>query len=254
MSLGIVIPSYRPDIGLLSAYIDSLSDRLAPSEILVELDAPQSDETVTTLRQKPVILHVSSDRRGKGAAITHGFDSLDTDIRMFLDADGSTMARSAADIYESVRDGEAEICVGSRRQPSAEIVNHQTVTRRYMGDLFAWAARQMLPIALQDYQCGAKAVTSQAWHDIRTHLYESGFAWDLELVAIADAMGYEVAETPVQWEDQPGSTVELPDAVVEFSRALLAVRHRSLAIEGDRIHRSLPASNSPPLVAGMDQD
>lgn len=230
-TLGIVIPAYHPDVELLSEYVRSLSDRLDPAEILVELDAPVSADAVARVRQLPVTVNASTTRRGKGAAITHGFDALDTDVRLFLDADGSTLVDSAADICAAIREGTADVSVGSRRHPSAEVANHQTVTRRRMGDLFAWTARQVLPIQLRDYQCGAKAVTREVWDDVRSHLYESGFAWDLELVAVADAMGYDIAETPVQWEDQPGSTVTIPDAVFEFSRALLTVRHRALAID-----------------------
>lgn len=249
-SLGVVIPAYRPNVGLLSTYVHSLEEGLQPAEIVVELDAPQ-DGVVEKLRSLPVTVNVSSNRRGKGAAITHGFEWLNTDVRMFLDADGSTPVESVSNIIRPIQDGSADLSVGSRRHPDAEITSHQTIARRYMGDAFAWMARRMLPTQLFDYQCGAKAVTDEAWCDVRSDLYENGFAWDLELVAIADVYGYDIAEVPVTWEDRPGSTVDPVDAVIEFSRALVSVRHRALALEGDLLHRTLPQGSSRPLIEAM---
>lgn len=247
-SVGIVVPAYRPDVRLLSSYLRSIEEKFDPAEIIVELDEPRLEGLIDELRRGPADVNVSIDRRGKGAAITHGFESLETDILMFLDADGSTPVASAAAILEPVRDQSADIGVGSRRHPAAEITTHQTVARRYLGDAFAWMARRMLPTELRDYQCGAKALSAEAWQDVRSHLYERGFAWDLELVAVGEAVGYDIVEVPVTWEDRPGSTVDPLKTVFDFSRALLTVRHHALSLNDHPIHSTLPQSSAKPLV------
>lgn len=61
-------------------------------------------------------------------------------------------------------------------------------------------------------------------------------------------MGYDVTGIPIAWEDQPGSTVELAPALAEFARALLTVRHRALAIQGQPFHSPLPEASSEPLI------
>lgn len=248
-SLGIVIPAYRPDVRVLAAYIHNLREGLKPETIRVELDNPLSPEIGHKIAQAGATVAVSDERRGKGAAITAGFEALSTDIRMFLDADGSTPLTSAAAILQPIYDGAADVSAGSRRHPASTVTSHQTIARRYLGDSFATAARKSLPTEMYDYQCGAKALTAETWEQIRTHLYEKGFAWDLELIAVAGSLDLRVAEIPIVWEDKPGSTVDPIRSAIDMGRALVAVRHRSKAIDGHPVHAVLPRSRSTPLLS-----
>jgi hypothetical protein len=93
-------------------------------------------------------------------------------------------------------------------------------------------------------------VTPAAWQDVRDHLYEPGFAWDVELVAVADALGNRVVELPVVWEDRPGSTVDPVPAALRMGRGLLAARHRAALLKDDPLHGVLesPRDDSPALV------
>ncbi|WP_114576281.1 glycosyltransferase [Saliphagus sp. LR7] len=247
-SIGIVIPTFRPDTRQLTSYVRAIVDSLRPETIRVELDAPISSESITPISETGATVSISSSRRGKGSAITAGFEALDTDLMLFLDGDGSTPVTSAAAILRPLQDGSADVGVGSRRHPAATVTSHQTRLRRRLGDTFATVARATLPVSLYDYQCGAKAITANAWAQVRTHLYEEGFAWDLELVSIAEALGLSIAEIPITWEDKPGSTVDPVSTTAGMIRALLSVRHRAQALDGHLIHSRLPASRSETLV------
>ncbi|MGM0591635.1 MAG: glycosyltransferase [Halobacteriota archaeon] len=248
-SVGVVVPAYRPDPDRLSAYVETLQEQLAPEEIRIELDAPRPG-MVDRLAALPVTLNAVETRRGKGAAITAGFEALDTEVLGFVDADGSTPVDSVADVLKPVVDGRADLAVGSRRHPDATVASHQTFARRRLGDAFAWVARRALDVELYDYQCGAKALTRETWGDVREHLYDPGFAWDIELVAATDAAGRHVVEVPVVWEDQPGSTVSPVRTSLRLARGLVLARHRSRLIREDRFHALLDARRhrSPALV------
>jgi len=265
-SVGVVIPAYRPDVDRLGAYVRALHDTVAPEVIRVELDSvePRStdsrpaddDAAEQTIRGRiadlPVTLHEASTRRGKGAAITAGFEALATDIDVlaFADADGSTPASSLADVIAPVVDGEADFAAGSRRHPDATVQSHQTVARRYLGDGFAWLARRLLDVHLYDYQCGAKALTADAWERVRPHLHEPGFAWDIELIAVADAVGCRIVEVPVVWEDRPESTVSPVWTTLRLARGLVVSRHRARLLRNDRLHALIdrPRESTPALV------
>jgi len=263
-SVGVVIPAYHPDVDRLGAYVRALHEAVDPEEIRVELDSvePRStgsrtesgDAAEPAVRDRiadlPVTLHEASARRGKGAAITAGFEALSTDVLAFADADGSTPADSIADVIRPVVDGEADLAAGSRRHPEATVQSHQTVARRYLGDGFAWLARRLLDVHLYDYQCGAKALTSDAWDRIRPHLHEPGFAWDIELLAVADAVGCRIVEVPVVWEDCPESTVSPVWTTLRLARGLVVSRHRARLLRNDRLHTLLdrPRESTPALV------
>ena len=239
-AVGLVIPAYRPDVDRLTAYVHSLRERLDLDIVRIELDAPD-DGVPSELTDLPVEIHTVPYRRGKGAAVTDGFEALSTDVLAFADADGATPADSVADVVAPVRDGIVDLAVGSRRHPDATIDAHQTLARRYLGDGFAWLARRLLEVDLYDYQCGAKAIDAAAWEAVRGHLYEPGFAWDVELLAIAGAVDLSVAEIPIEWHDRPGSTVSPIRDSLRLGRALLTARHRAKRLRNDRLHTALAA-------------
>ncbi|MFB6172694.1 MAG: glycosyltransferase [Haloarculaceae archaeon] len=239
-SVGVVVPAYRPDVSVLSTYVRDLVATLAPDAVRIELDAPEPG-VVEALADLPATVSTAPRRRGKGAAVTAGFEALETDVLSFFDADGSTPADSAADVLAPVCRGEADLSVGSRRHPDAEILGHQTFARRRLGDGFAWVARQLLGVSLYDFQCGAKALTREAWATVRDHIYEPGFAWDVELIAMAAAFDFRIAETPIAWEDRPGSTVSPVETALSMGKALLLARHRAKRLGDSRLHDAIAA-------------
>lgn len=144
----------------------------------------------------------------------------------FADADGSTPVASLEDVIKPVQTGSTDVAIGSRRHPDATIKSHQTAARRRMGDVFAWVARRMLSTTAYDYQCGAKAFSMDAWQSIQPHINETGFAWDLEVIAIAGALNRSIEEIPVEWDDDPDSTVNPISTTLSMARALVTIRYR----------------------------
>jgi hypothetical protein len=251
-SVGIVVPAFRPDVERLCRYVTALDEELEPEAIRIELDDPRAS-VQDRLADLPASINAVPYRRGKGAAITAGFEALDTDVRSFADADGSTPAEWFTVVVDQVRNGEADLAVGSRRHPDATVQSHQTFARRFLGDAFAWLASQLLDEALYDYQCGAKAIDADAWELVRQHLYDAGFAWDVELVAMAAALELHVAEVPIEWRDQPGSTVSPVRASLHLARALVAARHRAKRVRNSRLHAAIAARREEP-TALVEQD
>jgi hypothetical protein len=251
-TVGIVVPAFRPDVPELRRYVTAIDERLAPETIVVELDAPE-DGVPAELEDLPVVIETVPYRRGKGAAITAGFERLDTDVLVFADADGSTPVDSLDAVVEEVRTGAADLSVGSRRHPDSTVASHQTFARRFLGDGFAWLAGHLLTVSLFDYQCGAKAITAPAWGQVRSHLYEPGFAWDVELVAITGALDLRVSEVPIEWEDRPGSTVSPVRDSINLFKALLTARHRAKQLSDDRLHAAIAARREQP-TALVDRD
>lgn len=242
-TVGIVIPAYKPDVSRLASYASSLLHGIDSVEVHIELDDPAGDVDLgTTSLPAAVSVNTESQRRGKGAAITHGFEALDTEYLAFTDADGSTPVESVRDVISGL--STASLSVGSRRHPDAVIEAHQTIFRRFLGDGFAWSARRLLGVKLSDYQCGVKAMTREVWQKIRAHLYQPGFAWDLELVAVAHAFGYDITEVPITWHDNAGSTVNPVTTTIELGRTLLTLRFRSRSLGTDRPVRSRGTATS----------
>lgn len=227
-SIGVVIPAYKPDAPVLREYIEEISEAIEPETIRVEIDCPES-ETVSRIEKAEAEIEISSssNRRGKGKAVMDGFNDLSSDILVYADADGSVPASSLIEVIESIQNGSADASIGSRRHPSSDIVKHQTIIRRLLGNCFARAARRMLSVQCQDYQCGAKAVHAEAWSSIGEHCSKTGFAWDIEFLSLAESLDYEISEVPVEWDDHPESTVSTVSTSIELGKALLDLRRRT---------------------------
>jgi hypothetical protein len=239
-SVGVVVPAYDPAVDTLAAYVAALHDVVEPAVVRIELDSPD-DATLAALDDVDADVNAVDARRGKGAAITAGFEALaaDVDALAFADADGATPAESIADVVAAVADDGVDVAVGSRRHPDADVKTHQTFARRYLGDAFARLARETLGVDLYDFQCGAKAISTPAWRRVRSHLYEPGFAWDVELIAVAAALDCTITEVPVTWLDQPDSTVSPIATPLELGRCLLRSRHRSKELAGSDVHEAI---------------
>jgi glycosyltransferase involved in cell wall biosynthesis len=254
-SAGLVIPVYRPALTQLTDYVRALDDQLGPETIRIELDDADR-EVANTLSDSdlPRSVNVNSApyRRGKGAAITAGFEALDTDILAFIDADGSTPVDSVREILAPLRNDDrkesADLTVGSRRHPNAIVTRHQTHVRRRLGDAFALIARRLLDIDLYDFQCGAKALTTETWAAIRQYLYEPGFAWDIELVTVTAALDHTIEEVPIRWEDKDGSTVSPVRTPLAMGKGLLTAHHRARSLQNSRLHRVLDRDDESALI------
>jgi len=246
-TVGVVIPAYRPDIPELRRYVTAIDETLDPETVVIELDSPK-DGVEARLADLPAVVETVPYRRGKGAAITAGFEYLATDVLVFADADGSTPVDSLTSVVDRVTAGTADFAVGSRRHPDAEVASHQTFARRFLGDGFAWLAGRLLSVSLHDYQCGAKAITAEGWGRVRSHLYEPGFAWDVELAAMAGALDLRVVEVPIRWEDRPGSTVSPVRDSLALFRALLSARHRAKQLSNDRLHTAIASRREQPTA------
>jgi glycosyltransferase involved in cell wall biosynthesis len=246
--LGIVVPAFRPELAQLETYLRDLIEVLDPAVLRIELDDPRAEtvETLSTLDIPLLEVNAVPYRRGKGAAVTSGFEALETDRLAFVDADGSTPASELARIVDAL--ALADLAVGSRRHPDAEITGHQTFGRRYLGDGFAWLARRLLDANVYDFQCGAKALTATAWETVRSHLYEPGFAWDVELLAMAAALDLDIVEVPIEWKDSPGSTVAPVRTTLSMAKALVVSRHRAKRLQDSTLHEAIARDDEIALV------
>ena len=148
---------------------------------------------------------------GKGMAVRIGVAAARGDIVLFTDADLS-VPLDCIEKLVSMMEGDPGIdgILGSRRLSGSHIVIPQPPLRRISGRAFNLALRLGGLTRFADTQCGCKLFRLDAARKIFSQSQLDGFAFDVEILNIAEQLGYHMREVPVTWADAGGSRVWLP--------------------------------------------
>jgi len=237
MKLSVIIPAYNEAERLPSTLEEAyswLTEKLPDDFEIIVVDDGSSDETVKQTREM-ITTHpflkilVQPQNRGKGAAVKRGMLEAAGDIRLFMDADHSTHIREAEKVLTAVNEG-ADVVIASRQHPESDISVHQSWLREHMGQSFNYIIRSIVGLKMEDTQCGFKAFTAKAAKDIFSRQKLEGFSFDVELLFLASKLGYQIAEIPVEWINEPNSRVRMiADPVLMFADVVrIRQLHRGL--------------------------
>lgn len=161
--------------------------------------------------------------RGKGAAVRTGVLAAAGHKILFADADGATPIGEEWRLSAALARG-ADVAVGSRAVAAPGVHRERTRKRAVAGNVFAWVARRSLGLAVRDTQCGFKMFARDAARELFSLTRETGYLFDLEILAVARRLGLRVDEVAVSWADQPGSKVSLARDGWKMARGLLSLR------------------------------
>lgn len=160
--------------------------------------------------------------RGKGYAVKTGMMAAKGEIVYFMDADLSVPLVSVGEFLPFFDQG-ADVVFGSRQHPESVIARSQPFLRVFYGRAFNLCLRILGATSFKDTQCGFKAFRREAAQRIFPKVTLNGFGFDVEVMALAEALGYRIVERPVVWSDAPGSKVRaLRDGSSAFYEAVLA--------------------------------
>lgn len=240
--LSLVIPAYN-EARRLPATVRRVADfgeaYAAPVEVLVVVER-SADGTLDLAREAArgraaVEVIDNGAQRGKGHAVRSGMLRARGELALYMDADLSVPLEDVAAFAEHFRAHPAvDVLVGNRQHAGSEILRRQTWLRERMGRTFNRVLRALSLVELRDTQCGFKAFRARAARRIFSRQRLDGFAFDVEVLLLAQALGHEVADLPVRWVNSPESRVGM---VRDSARMLAdAARVRSLVAETMRAH------------------
>lgn len=213
--LSVVVPAWNeaerisPTLIALAEVMRSLQPPRS-WELLV-IDDGSTDETVRLCHaltgQIPELRVVqTSPNRGKGHAVRVGMREARGATRVMCDADGSMPATELPALLTAFASGEADVLIGSRYVEGA-ITEPQPLWRRTWSRWTNALARKVLAPGILDMHSGYKVFSAPAAEALFSRATVDGWAFDLEVLALAHRMGLRVKEAPIRWADDPRSKV-----------------------------------------------
>lgn len=234
--LSIVIPAYNeaariaPTLRAIAAWLDAT--KVLPSHEILVVDDGSADATAAIVRalasDVPTLRLVESrPNQGKGHAVRLGMRQARGTIRMFMDADHSIPITQFPRLLAAIAEG-ADVAIASRQAPGAASHGRAPWYRRAWSRTANRVVRAGLVEGIRDTQCGMKVFTAPAADAIFSRARCNGWAFDIEVLALARALGLSIAECGVVVHDDRRSRVRpFRDAVAvtrEFARIRSAFR------------------------------
>jgi glycosyltransferase involved in cell wall biosynthesis len=223
-TLSVVVPAYKeaarigPTLQRIAEYV---AEQSWDTEIIVVLDGGPVDTAAAVARAQekhPIILVLDNGgNRGKGYSVRRGMLVARGRYVLFSDADLSTPIEESARLINALEAG-ADVAIGSRALEQSRVTVHQPWWRESMGRTFNWFVQRLTVQGIRDTQCGFKGFRGDAARRIFALQRLDRFAFDVEVLWIAQHLGLKVVELPVTWVNSPASTV---NPIRDSSRMLL---------------------------------
>lgn len=233
--LSLILPAYNEARRLpasLARCAEYLRGRGLPAEIIVADDgstdgtaaayaAAVEDLPRTQLRYR----YLELAHAGKGSAVRAAVAVAAGDPVVFLDADLTIPVETVDAFLRGLQDG-ADVVVASRYVPGAIV--DRPWWRVAMGRVFRTCVHLLVPIDVQDTQCGGKMYTAEAAKDLFRRSRLSGFAFDAEVLFLARRRGYRVIETPVEIHQRNHTSISFLRDAPAMLRDLARIRWNAL--------------------------
>ena len=224
-SVDIVIPVYNEAVDLersirrLTAFLD---ESLPYRHRVTIADNASTDDTLAIARRLAAELDgvrvVHLDAKGRGRALKQTWLASDADVVAYMDVDLSTDLAALPPLLAPLVSGHSDVAIGTRLARGSRVVRGPK--REFISRAYNLILRGTLRVSFSDAQCGFKAMRADVAQRLLPLVEDTNWFFDTELLVLAQRAGLRIHEVPVDWTDDPGTTVDIVATAAEDLRGV----------------------------------
>lgn len=226
----IAIPCYneekiiKKNILILLEFCDQ---NLKQDFTIIIADNNSNDQTKQIIKglENEKIKYIFIPRKGKGLAIETAWQSQDSDIYVFMDADLAADLNALPELIRQIKQG-YDICIGSRFHKLSKV--KRGIIRKIFSHGYSFLFKIILNSKINDAPCGFKAINRKARQNILPQVRNKEWFFDSELLILAEKQNYKIKEIPIKWEEPKHrkSRAGITSIIREYLKMLLKTRKR----------------------------
>jgi putative flippase GtrA len=254
----VIIPVYNEELDL-SASVLRLDHFLAetfPYDYRVIIADNASTDSTFEIARRLADRHahvraVHLEAKGRGRALRQVWLDSDADVVAYMDVDLSTDLKALLPLVAPLVSGHSDVAIGSRLSRGSRVVRGPK--REFISRSYNLILKASLGASFSDAQCGFKAMRREVADRLLPLVEDNNWFFDTELLVLAERAGLRIHEVPVDWTDDPGSTVDIVATALEdlkgVARLLRGFATGRIPIA--RLRAELSRDQVPPAVPGV---
>lgn len=212
--LDVVIPVYNEEKDLEPCVLrlhDHLSRTFPYGFRITVADNASTDRTpevaAILAATLPEVRSVRLEQKGRGRALRTVWSHSDAPVLAYMDVDLSTDLNALLPLVAPLISGHSDLAIGSRLARSSRVVRGPK--REFVSRAYNLILRGSLAARFSDAQCGFKAIRGDVAARLLPMVEDTGWFFDTEMLVLAERAGLRIHEVPVDWVDDPDSTVHI---------------------------------------------
>lgn len=232
MKISLVIPMYN-ESSIIENAVKTFSEYMAArfeDWELIFVDDGSADGCEAAVEraaqsQPRIRLCSYTPNRGKGYAVRTGMLAAAGDVVLFTDCDNAYGTEALGRMADIFSQSDADIVVGSRNL-SKDGYEGYTWIRKLASKTYIRMIKIAAGFRLSDSQCGIKGFRRAAAQRIFPHCEVDRFAFDLEVLMIANKLGLKIEEMPVKIVNHRESKVNVMRDSLKMLRDVRRMKKR----------------------------
>ena len=228
--ISVVVPCFNEEKTIyrnLKNIFDYLKNRFPEFELIAVNDG-SADRTFEKLNkfQRDFAIRIinNNPNEGKGKAVRQGILKSRFETVMFLDADLGIPVEELERFLEEMDKG-FDLVIASRFVPGLKVLRPVAWHRRFMEKVFRILRIMIIDMGnVKDTQCGFKVFRREAAMKIFPRLQVKRFAFDADVVYLANKFGCKIKELPISLQNPPEIHIRLIRDPLNMALDLLRIK------------------------------